>query len=524
MKITKVFAVLCIALLMSTSCEKDPPPPPPEFSCPDDNAQKIDQLVNGIANLPEAIKASPPKLVSSNETTVSENGTTYECVEDVYNVANNMSELVAMNPNAGTLYPGSLVQGNAVRSGILNSIGNFDRAPLHLTMNNYGINTKVDEPSNATVDQAIVKMVQDIPGNNTIGMVYDKTVEMHSFDQAMLELGIDVSGGAAALKGSMSKKTETERHSVLLSFEQAYFTVSAEQPSSPGKFFDPCVPVNDLSNKIHTNNPLCYVSSVTYGRRLIARISSTKSVSEMKAKISASYKIVSGSLEIIDKNEVDSYEFEVLIMGGNAQDAVTAAQGKMEGIYNYLSNGANFSPTSRGVPISYVVRHASDNSLVHLGKALEYSRFTCSDKKTIYFTPLRFEIISDCDDSPLPGNDPGEFVYKIVSSDVGPNSAKTTIDSLGDNGAKQLNNGGNLQIQNGARTLRITNKQGHKLQILVDLRDQDGFISGGDEILIQTLDFTYPYDNILAVEEQKEILLEKNDKCRAKLHYIIRKK
>lgn len=520
MKITKALAVSYIALLMFTSC-KDDEPEGPDSSCPPDNVQKIDQLVNGTGNLPDAIGASPPTLVGSKEVTVSENGTDYECVEHVYNFANNMSDLVAMNPNAGTLYPGSLVQGNAVRSGILNSIGNFERAPLQITMNNYGINTTVPEPSNATIDQAIAKMIESNP--NTIAKVSSKIVEIHSYDQAMLELGIDVSWGAVALQGSMSTKSETERHSVLLSFIQEYYTVSAEQPSTPSKLFAPCAQVDDLSKKIYTNNPLCYVSSVTYGRMLFARISSTKSVSEMKAKIAASYKIVNGSLEYQQTNAFDSYEVEVRVMGGNAQDAVIAAQGKMEGIISYLNNGANYSPSSRGVPISYVVRHASDNSVVHLGKALNYSQYTCSDKKTIYFTPLRFEIIADCDDSPLPGNDPGDFVYKIVLSDASPDATKT-IDSLEENTAKQLNNGDNLQIQSGARTLQITNKQGHKLQILVDLRDEDGFLSGGDEILSETIDFPFPFENISAVEDQKEILLEKNDKCKAKFYYIIRRK
>ena len=102
MKITKALAVMCIALLMFTSCNEEPPEPP-EPSCPPDNVQKIDQLVNGIGNLPDAIGASPAILVGSKDVTVSENGTNYECIEQIYSIANNMSDLVAKNANAGTL-------------------------------------------------------------------------------------------------------------------------------------------------------------------------------------------------------------------------------------------------------------------------------------------------------------------------------------------------------------------------------------------------------------------------------------
>lgn len=479
-----------------------------------DNSDAINVLVKGVANLPNAIPTTPAQLIKQQDVVLtSNNGIEYDCSQQTYSIANNMSDMVALNPNAGTLYPGSLVQGNGVRNGILNSIGSFERSPLRINLDGFGQNRIVGSPSNATVDAAIIDMLEKNT-LSTVAKVYSKKVEMHSLDQAMLEAGVDISWGGNNLSGSISKTTELEKHSLLLTFIQPYYTVSIEEPASPNDFFDKNVNLEDLKAKITQGNPLCYVSSVTYGRILFARFSSTKSFSEIEAVVSASFSNVNGNLRYNQSSSLEQIETEVMILGGNAQDAVSAAQGKMEGIVNYFLNGANFGPSSRGVPITYNIKHASDNSLIKLGKALEYSTYNCSAEKTFYINLLRFKIIEDCDN-----DSDGDFTYNIQIKN-GDNVLLRTFDS---SGTQDLGNGDSFDVSTGEFPIKITNADGNSLRLEATLTDNDVWPDWPDEVIEFNKEYFFPFDDISKSVTNVDVPAGK-DGCRAVFTFTIRKK
>lgn len=500
-----VFVLLIFSLFNSCKKEKD-------------DFENIDQLVCGIPKLSDPVSAAPAELIGSQDTTLIDvNGTEYLCTRNDFKYANNMDKIVALNSNSGSLYPGSLVQGNTVSTGVLNSIGNFERAPIILTMNNYGQSEPVSQPSDATVDAAIQKMVE----RNTLDPTADLTIqtkEMYSYDQAMLEAGIDIAWIGGGLTGSISSQTSATKNSILIVFTQAYYTISADQPSRPSGFFDTSVRADELSTRISNGNPLCYVSSVTYGRMLIARITSTASLSDLKAAASASIGGFQGNVTYSSNSILENSEFQVMIIGGNttaAANAVTAApQERMAAIAAYINSGAEFGPNSRGYPISYVIRNACDNSQVRVGKSIEYSTLdNCTAQKTVSIHFDNFKIVKDCDEEII-GNDPGDFTYEInIYQD------DTWIDGFSVQQINTFSNNGFFDIDRGPYEYTI--REGSALKINGQLRDHDN--PDPDDLLVIQISYSYPFSTIPFVDTQYEELLNAGSNCQAKFYYTMRR-
>lgn len=67
-----------------------------------------------------------------------------------------------------------------------------------------------------------------------------------------------------------------------------------------------------------------------------------------------------------------------MVIGGSATGGVEVVNG-IDGLESYLAIGAQFSPTSPGVPLSYTLRNLKDNSLFKLALQAEYSIPECEN-------------------------------------------------------------------------------------------------------------------------------------------------
>jgi hypothetical protein len=484
--------------------------------------KEINALIVNSPYLPNPPAAHAPILMGTNSITITENDISYVCEEKTYTFANNMEDIIAFNPNSGTLYPGALVQGKYVRNGELVSIGSFDRNPLTVTLDDYGISNEVEEPSNASVSNAVIDMVgqNSIP---TIARIYFNKTEAYSTDQGLLSLGIDYAWVGGNISPSMSISSSASRHSVYLYFLQSYYTASVNAPANPADFFGADVTSEDISNNISSDNPLCYVSSVTYGRMLLAKITSTSTEEELKAAIQGSLGAVDGILEYTGSTILENSEYEISILGGNSTDAVQAATQGMSGIINYLNNGANFSVNSLGTPISYVVKYASDNSTVKLGKSVEYTvRENCifdpQNVQNFSFIIDGFDIVADCDQGVLTNTGGGEFSYAMQIKDN--DEVLRTINS---SSIAEVWDGETLTVAAGPYTHAISTLNNHKITIEGCLYEWDDNGANVNQLCWPDIEFLFPWNEIPNNYITFTQVIDAGNSCNAVLKYRIKK-
>lgn len=484
--------------------------------------KEINALIVSSPYLPSPPEPYSPVLLGTNSITIVENDISYACEEKTYSFANNMEEVVAFNPNSGTLFPGSLVQGKYVKNGELASIGSFDRRPLTVTLDEYGLSANVQEPSNASISNAIVNLVSQnsIP---TIAKIYFNKTEAYSTEQGLLSLGIDYSWASGKISPSMSISNTSLKHSVYLYFLQSYYTASINAPANPADFFGENVTSEDVANNISSDNPLCYVSSVTYGRMLLAKITSTSTEQELTAAIQASLGAVEGTLQYSESSILQNSEYEVSIIGGNAADAILAAGQGMNGIVQYLNNGANFSVTSLGTPISYVVKYASDNSTVKLGKALEYTVkencvFDPANVQKFSFIMDGFDIGADCDQGILTNSGGGEFSYNIQIKDN-----ENVLRTISSSTIAEIYDGQTLNVSAGPYQHNISTLNNHTLTISGCLYEWDDNGSVVNELCWQDAEFQFPWNEITDSYTTFSKTIDAGSSCNAVFNFRIKK-
>jgi len=502
--------ILILFVLILNSCKKETVT----------ETKDINAIIVNTPYLPEPPIAAAPTPVSTKDVNIVDNDINYLCSETTYSYANNMEKVIAFNPNSGTLYPGSLVQGKHVRNGELASIGSFSRQPITLTLDEYGDSRVVQNPSNASVSNSIVNMVSNHSGSTIAKIVY-KFSEAYSTEQGLLSLGIDYKWASASISPSMSINSNKIVNSIYVYFLQSYYTVSINPPSSPASFFSGDINVDELATKVYDGNPLCYLSSVTYGRMLIAKISSTSTTSEIKTALNASLGNLSGKLEYSENEILKTSTYDVFVLGGNAEDAMSAATEGMSGIVKYINNGANFSKTSLGTPISYVVKYASDNTVVKLGSSLEYTvkdncNFDPSAVQKFLISISNFEIIKDCDDGVFDNTGPGEFTYQIDIKDNG-----QIIRSYNSSSIATLNDGEDITINSTPYQFEVSKSNNHVLSISGSLSEWDSNFE--NKLSWPEITYNYPWSTIHDTTINQTVFMDLGSTCQARFNFNISK-
>lgn len=382
----------------------------------------IDALVktSGVINtsVSEYRNASPPTT-----STKVENGKSYNVKSTKYSMAKNLdNNIIPFNPNANTLWAGALVQGNQVAKGILNSIGdNIPRTPIIITVKSGGKlfgTTTIDNPSNANYSKAMDGILKTVTGNTTANMVFSKQ-EAYSTSQAAMDLGMSASWLVGSASGKFATNNSSSEKNIYIYFKQEYYTASVNAPSKPSDYFGNSVDINDLKANVNSSNPLCYVSSVTYGRLLMAKMkySGTKSMDEVKAEVSGAFGVAGGKGSYNNNKTVDSSKFDGIILGGSAGGAAKALTGAtVKDIVEFITAEANYSVDSPGYPISYTVTNLADNSIVKLGETTDYTvdeyAESADNFQTFKMHIEGFFVINDCE----PFGD-GDFYWNLNVAD-----------------------------------------------------------------------------------------------------------
>ena len=302
------------------------------------------------------------------------------------------------------------------------------RAPLTIsidlpTQNNTRV---VENPALGTVKQAIAGL-QEAAKNEGIragGEIIYQEVDSYTAEQASLSLGLSVRYMAAKVRGRLAIAGSAETTSLQIFFKHEMFTVSMETPQTPGALFSSEFTQAILDEqvalgRIGPDNIPVYVSEVTYGRMLVATMTSTYSRSELKAALEASLRaaklgvaLEAESARVFEEGET---EIEVWALGGGDENVRNAIRsGNLKEYFNETAE------VDLAVPLAYTMKSVSDNAIATVSETTTYTKRECLG--TAYFT------------------DVGEWQAAVTKLGATPYLLETTDDNI--NKAAQLYDNG----------------------------------------------------------------------------------
>lgn len=333
-----------------------------------------------------------------------------DCVRTTpYEATQSIEDIVAFNPNAGLLWPGSLVQARSVADGVLAgiTIDPGSRTPLTLLLTDVApggatssASELVAQPSAAAIEQARIRLISS--GFSPQAQFSYVLKEFYSLEQAMFSVGINYQWLSGSVKARLDSKSYSSNNNLVLSFTQRYYTVSVPPPSTPVGVFAPSVTLADLQPYADPlTNPIAYVANVTYGRQALLTVSSTESRDRLKAALEATVRFVqsegSASLDAESEKVLKTSEVKLLVLGGDPSASITVIQGASIGdqLRRMLAVPLGSNALSFAVPIAYRVNFLRDNTAMRLAYAIKYNALDRSPRPGLRNPKVNFHTNDD---------------------------------------------------------------------------------------------------------------------------------
>ncbi|MBK9036183.1 MAG: thiol-activated cytolysin family protein [Myxococcales bacterium] len=370
-----------------------------------DQANAIDDYIRTLPYLP----ADPPGVVEGDTTSPAREGD-YQCVRQNLTETRQFDRIVAYAANSDSLWPGAIVAGESVYSGLFAQIG-FERKPLTISIGLENLNgTKsavLESPSLSSYRDALTTILDSELDGATPANIYSEIEEVHSDEQLALALGAEVSwlGSAGRVSASFDWSSQQTRSRYLVKYTQAYYTVDLDAPPRPSAFFADSVQLGDVEDRLSEDNPPLYVASITYGRMVVFTFESEYSGEEMEAALDFAYSggvDVSGDVSVTYKDIISKSKITAFILGGSGGEAARTID-SYEALIDFVKAGGNYSKDSPGAPIAYKLNYLRDNSPGRISLTTDYEVKNCervSQKVKVTLKSIRVE--SDGGDA---GND-----------------------------------------------------------------------------------------------------------------------
>lgn len=354
-----------------------------------------------LDNLSDWEEFSPPQEDDSSVSEVrtfdsftGQNDETYGCISRQASLTATPDDVAIYSPDSEILYLGSLLTGQGYVGGIgtLEELPIRQRAPLTISIDLLAENNTrvVENPDLSTVKQAIGGLIEEATNTGLVaGANISSTIrESHSVEQGALSIGLSARYMNASVKANLETSRSDEQTSLQIHFLHRMFTVSMVLPQTPGELFSDQFTQARLdeqvaAGRIGPDNVPVYVSSIVYGRMLVATMTSSSSQKEMEAALKASYDAViaggEATLTQAQKDLLEKSEIKVVAIGGSA--AAVEDMLRTGNLKDYFNTEA---PLTTAVPLSYTMRSVSDNAIAAVSETTSYELKQCLD--TVYFT------------------------------------------------------------------------------------------------------------------------------------------
>ncbi|HKE19557.1 MAG TPA: thiol-activated cytolysin family protein [Kofleriaceae bacterium] len=342
-------------------------------------ASEIDALVRGIPGLP----AEPPARTEGDPGPAAREGD-YQCFTRAVTETRQHEDLVAFAANSESMWPGALLRGDSVASGLFTPIVR-PRGPATVSVSLENIDGRrsavMETPSLSAFREAMAGILsQDVTGA-TPANIYSEIESVHSENQLAMALGasLSVTGLPAQLAASFDFSDQDIKSRYLVKYIQSYYTVDIDQPRSPSDFFGTDVAVADLRDVMGAGNPPLYVSSVTFGRVILFTFESSYSATELGAALDFVYAggaDVSGDVSVTYRDIVSHSKITAYILGGSGGEAARSL-GSYDELIDFIQGGGDYSRESPGAPIAYKLAYLADNEPARMSFTDDYEEKEC---------------------------------------------------------------------------------------------------------------------------------------------------
>lgn len=342
-------------------------------------------------------------LSKSNPNREVGNGKIIRCVETKKSLSNNFKDIAILQPTEGVIYPGALIYADkSLVDGLPRQLTELKRAPINARLDLPGLQEQgsftVAEPRNGNFQTGLNRALNfwnNGPsykdGYVSPQRLYYNAVTAYSSEQLGLELGVNVrwaSGDAAAQFRYSSSK---EKNVVVALFKQVFYTVTFDAPNSPEQFFDPSISAAEARSVFSDQSPPAYVSGVNYGRLIMFRMETDKSVTAVDAEAALNYG--TGQPTGFDINAKAKYDqvianskITAVSMGGNAETSAEIVSARQAKDLEPIIKGKNavYSKNNPGVPIAYTVKFVKDNAVAKIGSTTDFTETNCEQLSNIF--------------------------------------------------------------------------------------------------------------------------------------------
>ena len=389
-------AGLCFASCGESSNGGSAPTPTPDNKDPK-NIQEVEQLLRSAGHVSEPAEdkltakaigtsTSEPALGHIMEST----GDRADCDKVTQPMqcdrSSSAGDFALLDPSPTILWPGSFIQGKSIRGK-----GGFTVIPyiarrqpgrisLQVTSGEQSLGTageglwyeEVQEMRENEVAQAQSRLVRHWQESGAPASTSFSMQIVHSPEEAMIASGIDLDKSGGKLKAFLSTGFDKKKSHVLVKLYQRFYTFGYEDPEGGGKgAFMSTIEQSDLAPYTGAGNPICYVSSVSYGRAYYFLYESSESSYDLLDALSASFK------SFLDERRVDSYVIKGvrvrMLEQGSSTNAGQGTEISPEKVFKLLEEGAQPSSKDVGVPISFTLKHLYDGQPVRMSNSLNYS-------------------------------------------------------------------------------------------------------------------------------------------------------
>ena len=379
----RLLVLCCFAALFVASCKDDNSEK--EGSESTETAVSLDDFIYGLDDPVQSTAADGEEQIGDVLAEIDEEANTYcECTK--YKMSESFSEVMLMDPTSDIIYPGSILEGNSIADGSYRQIV-LDRAPLTISTDfpniTGDVKRTVENPSLSELTQTMKEMMYDseIDGSTPAACSFEvKKIESQEQLQMAIGASVDFKKVNISEKFDFSKTSTTSKF--LIKFQQVYYTVNVDAPSSPSKFFASTVTANDLRQAIGGDGSTVpvYVSSIKYGRAAYFCVESKLNADSVANVLNSSFEFAGNgakaSSNVEKLKKTSEYTISGTVIGGSSEDAVGAVQGA-EQMISFITSGGNFSKSSPAKPVAFTLRRLSNYDVFSVVNGTEYVVRNC---------------------------------------------------------------------------------------------------------------------------------------------------
>ncbi|MES9878948.1 MAG: PAN domain-containing protein [Candidatus Sedimenticola sp. 1PA] len=330
------------------------------------------------------------------------------------------AELQILNPNPDKLWPGALYSSESVLNGSYIPIKQR-RAPLRITTSamNVPITYKdVPRPSSATVNNAIAALVKSSRGHEAPEQYHVRLEKIYSKKDFSVKVTGSYKSPFTKASGVFNFNEQSVKSRVLIDLQRVYYRIGSILPDMNGSFF---------RDKFRIPEDWVYVSSVSYGKRILVGLESSSEMDELYAAANASFSSPASngsvSAEAKYKDVLSNVKLRIAGFGVHGVEIKKAAEGGIKGIDKFIANlGEELSvtPSAPGYPLAYTFQFANNHEMSHVQTSGEYVNRKCGK----YAEKIQVEVRSIYCESHDDDGDKAEIYGKIWIDAVDRNGVK----------------------------------------------------------------------------------------------------